>query len=352
MNRKRVRISALYESLSGSTKSLLTLAAVTLYGTSAAFFPLEISGFTFLLILVFFTKDYLLTPFLRGREIKADTLLFSEGRHKDSSEKLLREELSIIGLNHRLYNFNEKLTLADIIRTQIKQSKNSDQKTKLEIGDKIRKCRQIVFSKKYTALNQNDEKVFLFDERGDWSIFFNSHCKKFDIQLHEKMNAVDVGFGNGEAFRKSQYFPIFHDFVATDLSETALNVARTSDKKLTTVVCDGENLEIFSNNQFDIYFSFRTYQSSFFNRRLAIHEAWRVLKEGGVIFITLPKLYVTVNRQILEGLSRQHGRPPEKRYLIELSEDIEQYLEMLNFVRIRIDNFSSPYELIISGFKS
>ena len=69
------------------------------------------------------------------------------------------------------------------------------------------------------------------------------------------------------------------------------------------VVSRAEKLVTLINNSYDMYISLRTYNSSFFNVKQAISEAYRVLKKDGIIIISIANGFLFPEDQyIIPGL--------------------------------------------------
>lgn len=117
-----------------------------------------------------------------------------------------------------------------------------------------------------------------------------------------------------------------------------------------TIVSEAEDLRKIAKNSFDVYISLRTYSSSLFDMRAAIHEANRVLRSGGIIVISIPTLYIGKTGKPISGLINHAQSAIAKQNAIYKVNRIQQYMEVLEFERIKRHS-SSPYEIYITAQK-
>lgn len=61
-------------------------------------------------------------------------------------------------------------------------------------------------------------------------------------------------------------------------------------------------MKIINDNEYDIYISLRTFNSSFFNIEKSLTEAKRVLKAKSKIIISIANGFLSINSEIIPGL--------------------------------------------------
>lgn len=113
-----------------------------------------------------------------------------------------------------------------------------------------------------------------------------------------------------------------------------------------------KDIESFS---VDLYISLRTYQSTLFDVKESLHEAYRVLAKGGGIVISIPAMYLKKDNNgkiisVLKGLIPQGSSVPIFEYAMQVSEKIEGYLKILGFRDVIIGS-ESPFEIYIGARK-
>lgn len=258
---------------------------------------------------------------------------------KDLMEEcLLKEEISISAIK-----FTDITHINDIKSICVKVF--YPQRSNTHIENAIIEARRTAFSIKYSNPSPDDEKIVGKSEFGDWEQYLFNLVNNLNIQDFKELTILDVGIGNTYSY--SDYFADVQHYIGVDLSSQALSYAKEKIKHLKPVVNEAEDLNEIDNGIIDLYLSLRTYQSTLFDRRKALHEARRVLKPGGIIIISLPILYYTKKEGFIKGLS-DSSKNISMDYAYTVANNIKKYLEMLNFEHVDINN-QSPFELFIHG---
>jgi ubiquinone/menaquinone biosynthesis C-methylase UbiE len=117
---------------------------------------------------------------------------------------------------------------------------------------------------------------------------------------------------------------------------------------MTSFVCPAEDLIQIPNKSVDLYISLRTYQSTLFDRRSALHEAYRVLRNGGIILLSVPIMFLRQEGKVLAGLIPPDSSEPNMEYARQFVARIQAYLTILNFQEVKTDE-RSPFEIFISA---
>lgn len=68
------------------------------------------------------------------------------------------------------------------------------------------------------------------------------------------------------------------------------------------ILSSAENLAEINDNEYDIYISLRTFNSSFFDIEKALKEAKRILKQNSGIIISIANGFLSSNFTIIPGL--------------------------------------------------
>ena len=137
-------------------------------------------------------------------------------------------------------------------------------------------------------------------------------------------------------------------FTAADISTEALRLAKEKYPQMHELVCPAEDLRHIANNSMDLYISLRTFQSTLFDRRVALHEAYRVLRNGGVVLLSVPIMFLRRDGKVAPGLIPPGSSRPSMDYARQLVGRIRDYLSILNFRSVRVHD-RSPFEVFLSA---
>lgn len=310
---------------------------------------IKISDFYIPIIVIVVAWLTLLTLFVikRSRQTNEEKVFSPESRFYQDIREIMEHFLSQYEIHFGKVNFNKVATVNDLINVCARTFYPSHSSN--DIKEKIIHARRHAYTQKYTAPRNDDEKLAAKSSYGNWIDHFSRFLESKGISDIGQYDVLDVGFGNGHAYCICDYFKKIKSLTIVDLSKDALDIAKKSFPSAVCVQNDAENLETIQNSSVDIYLSFRTYQSTLFDRRAAVHEAFRVIRPGGIVVISIPKIYVAPDGEIIEGLS-DPNKIISKEYLYEVVDRISSYFEMLGFKDISAWN-ESPYETFIYGKK-
>ena len=121
------------------------------------------------------------------------------------------------------------------------------------------------------------------------------------------------------------------------------------------MIGSAEDLTSIKSLSIDLYISLRTYQSTLLDIKESLHEAYRVLAEGGGIVISIPVMFLKKDEaghilKALKGLIPQGSSAPSLEYAMQVSEKISNYMQILGFNSVEIDTVS-PFEIYIGARK-
>jgi ubiquinone/menaquinone biosynthesis C-methylase UbiE len=275
----------------------------------------------------------------------AQKIYSPEDRYSEEMRDLMIANTSPHGIEFGNTQFNNVLTINDLIKVAKRESNRNIAHEIVEhviIG-----ARRAANTRKYAKRWDKDEKLRLRKEYGLWTDYLKEYLATKQITSLSTSDVIDVGFGNGYAYEMCAYFLTPKSFRVIDVSEEALALAQLKFPESQKIQNDAEDLVDIPDSDVDIYFSFRTYQSSLLDQRKAIHEAFRVIRPRGVILLSIPCRYVVDDKEVY-GLGDWKKRVT-KRYLMEVVSRIKSYMEMLGFTDI--DSHESPYEIFIYGRK-
>ena len=135
----------------------------------------------------------------------------------------------------------------------------------------------------------------------DWSKVFNKIYNKKTNKPLNKVNILNVGVGSGN--EASELFLNCENITFVDIAPNGLKNIKELIRKANTINDRAENLSIIRDNSYDLYVSLRTYNSSFFDVKKAIKEAYRVLKDNSVIIISISNGFLdSEEKKIIPGI--------------------------------------------------
>ena len=210
--------------------------------------------------------------------------------------------------------------ISKIVMEKLKEKCNFISKEELQSNKQIEKLAQLIvekykfniedasglvnfviseaFDEKYATYNYSDDARSLSI---DWKNNFLTIYNKLLLSSMENKDILDVGVGSGN--EAIALFSGCHNITFVDVAPNGLENIKKQIPNSNIVVSRAENLATLINNSYDIYISLRTYNSSFFNVKQAISEAYRVLKNGGSIIISIANGFLCPEDQyIIPGL--------------------------------------------------
>ena len=194
----------------------------------------------------------------------------------------------------------------DISKEEISNNKTKDKLITLLIDKynfSIKDANYIVNTSLSNAFNK---KYSLYDYKNDvrsindaWSDNFYKACKALSCDLFNE-NIIDIGVGSGN--EASVLFKDCKCITFVDIATDGLKKVKNIIPQSKIIVSSAENLEMINNNEYDIYISLRTFNSSFFNIEKALNEAKRILKTNSRIMISIANGFLSSNSSIITGL--------------------------------------------------
>jgi SAM-dependent methyltransferase len=163
-----------------------------------------------------------------------------------------------------------------------------------ELPKLIREARSYAFDKKYA-----DQKPDFRGPDGHWKNEIRNILATLGATEFNKRHIIDVGIGSG--FEGVDLLDSVQHLTAVDIAKKSLNNARQRLPEAKLVINEAENLMDIQTNSQDIYISLRTYQSAYFDVAGAIREAYRVIRQGGLIIISVVNGYVGPGGDLILG---------------------------------------------------
>ncbi|WP_296885201.1 methyltransferase domain-containing protein [uncultured Methanobrevibacter sp.] len=137
----------------------------------------------------------------------------------------------------------------------------------------------------------------------------------------------------------------FKELYLVDIGIRSLQLAKKSFPDSKVLYTNADDLSDIADNSIDLYLSFRTYNSSFFNIEGSISELNRVLSDNGAAILSIPNGYVDSDGNFSHGLKPHSKDYVDEAYPFEITGFIVYYLSKCDFKNICILN--SFYEIYI-----
>lgn len=181
-----------------------------------------------------------------------------------------------------------------------------------------------------------------------WTDYLHEIFQKFGISL-AGVSLLDVGVGLGKA--NIELYSQCKSLMLTDISKKMLKSARAHYPHAGFTTCSAKELQGIAHSSFDVYTSFRTYQSSLFDITRSLRSDRRVLNANGIFIISVPIMFVKNNGTVRVGLLRQGDEDPSPEYAMEVAKSIESTAIRLQFKNVSCITGESPFKHYIVGHK-
>ncbi|MFG1857602.1 methyltransferase domain-containing protein [Actinomadura geliboluensis] len=184
---------------------------------------------------------------------------------------------------------------------------------RIELASLICHRHGIEYKEAYRAVNDAlseafDAKYGTYDYAYDaraanvrWTDDFMSVYERSFTRPLPTVNILNVGVGPGH--EAAALFSDCSQVTFVDIAERGLARISRRIPSSKTVVSGAEDLSVLPEDNYDLYVSLRTYNSSFFDASAAASEAHRVLKPGGVIIVSVANGFLYTRRgRVVPGL--------------------------------------------------
>ena len=211
---------------------------------------------------------------------------------KKRISEFVKEQLSKYGLDISKEELNNNKTKDKLITLLIDKYNCSIKDANYIVNTSLANA----FNKKYSLYDYKNDVRSINDK---WSDNFYKACKELSCDLFNE-NIIDVGVGFGN--EASKLFKDCKCITFVDIAPDGLKRVKNIIPQSKIIVSSAENLDMINNNEYDIYISLRTFNSSFFNIEKALNEAKRILKTNSRIMISIANGFLSSNSSIITGL--------------------------------------------------
>lgn len=168
-----------------------------------------------------------------------------------------------------------------------------------------------------------------------WSKTFKDIYSKTNKEPLNKRKILNIGVGSGNEAK--ELFLNCDNITFIDIAANGLEKVKKLFPTSKIIKSRAEDLSMLEDNSYDLYVSLRTYNSSFFDIKQAIKEAYRVLKPNSVIIISISNGFLNLkNKKIISGL-----RIPKLNFVdlyrgLDMIKSLSTFLVKFNFVDIEL----------------
>lgn len=270
------------------------------------------------------------------QSIKSNTHYYSHRISKIVLEKLNQKGIII---DERELAANKHLDKLSIF---ISQKNNIDIQQATEI---VSWAISESFDEKYASYSYKND-VRSLDE--NWSENFKNICNSISLEPIENMKIVNVGVGGGN--EALSLFTNCKNITFVDIAPNGLKNIKRRLPHSKIIVARAENLNLLPYEQFDLYISLRTYNSSFFDIQKALAEAYRVLKDNGKLILSVANGFLFQNHNyIISGLIIPGTEFVDIYRGLNLIKEIKVELSKIGFVNVKV--FTTKMEIYIFSTK-
>ncbi len=145
---------------------------------------------------------------------------------------------------------------------------------------------------------------------------------------------IDVGVGNG--LEAVGLFDDLAHFTGVDIGTRSIENAKKRLKLARFAVAEAEDLRDVGTGSQDIYVSLRTYQSAYFDIDSAVREAYRIVRQGGLIVVSVSNGYLGMDRGLIPGLAFPRSNFVSRDRPFEVAERIRKKFTLLRFEEVGV----------------
>lgn len=201
------------------------------------------------------------------------------------------------------------------------------------------------FNSKYSIYNYSED-VRSLDL--NWKKNFFLVCARTFAGSFLKKNILNVGVGSG--YEAIALFSNCERVTFVDISHGGLEKIKQQIPTSKTFVSSADDLSPIPDQSQDLYVSLRTYNSSFFDIKKSLIEAYRVLKSNSTIIISIANGFLCSERRcIIPGLILPGTEFVDIYRGMDTTQLIQAEFINVGFERIRI--FPTNTEIYLSAFK-
>lgn len=201
------------------------------------------------------------------------------------------------------------------------------------------------YDKKYL---ERDYKEDVRGKYNAWVRVFNDILQELNVGTLNHLRTLVVGIGNGHEGR--YLYSDIKDLIIVDIAPQSLEKAKELLKPKSAFVLNAQDLYEIESASIEAYVSLMTYQSTYFDIDKALIEAYRVLKDDGIIILSIACGFMKKEHVYIDGLINPQNSLIDRNRPYDLIEMIRRRLISFKFISLGIR--TTPSEIYIYGRKT
>lgn len=201
----------------------------------------------------------------------------------------------------------------------------------LETEYLVREARRAAFDKKYADYDYSRDVRGLQDY---WPAEVRALLDSLKVGKLASYAVLDVGIGNG--IEGVLLTGDCANLTTVDCGVKSIEAARKRLPQARHLVMDAENLHAVPTASQDIYLSFRTYQSSYFDVGKAVREAYRVTRPGGIVLLSVANGFLGDDDVLVPGLVWPNTARVDRDRPYIVVDDVRRRMTLLGFQEIGV----------------
>jgi pyrimidine deaminase RibD-like protein/SAM-dependent methyltransferase len=206
-----------------------------------------------------------------------------------------------------------------------------DPKNPVNLHDLLSKARGHAFDAKYADYTYDKDVRGLDDS---WQHELRELLRLLRADDYPKRRLVDVGIGNGLEV-KGIFDKAVH-LTAVDIAPKSLERAKARVPSMRCILEDAEDLKTIQSASQDLYISLRTFQSSYFGITRALQEAYRIVRQGGIVLISVANGFLGEDSALIPGLVIPRSSVVNRDRPFEVAEKIRRKLTLMRFEEVGV----------------
>lgn len=198
----------------------------------------------------------------------------------------------------------------------------------LDIYKIVQDARAVAYDKKYAERTYQDDGRGIGDY---WEKSVKSILSEMGANDYSNRRLIVVGIGNG--IEGKSLYNQCEKIIAVDIGAKSLENAKKILPKCDMINASSENLHGIPSGSQDIYISLRTYQSTYFDRDASLREAYRVVRRGGIVLISVANGFLEQG-SIIPGLLIPGTQIVDQNLGFKIANKIRSKMSLLNFEEI------------------